>query len=297
LQPLFDRSNLDTTFFRNRLRHELLPALEALSPGLRRRVWNMAASLAGDEAVLEALTQAAWERAAIPGGEACLGFDRRQWLSEPLAIRRRLVRKAAARLRPGLRDLDFALAQAAVDFFSTAGGAAQRDFLAGLRLLREGESLWLAGWEADLPAAAGPQLPAGLAQPLALPGQIGLAAGWRLMAAWISDPAEAARLAADNPDPYQAWLDPGPDVEPLLVRGRLPGERFQPLGLDGRSQNLADFMINVKLPNRLRAAWPLVCRSGQILWVPGYRLAHPARLTSESRRALHLRLERDPQAA
>ena len=35
LAPRLDRSNEDTTFFRNRLRHELLPILETYNPGIR----------------------------------------------------------------------------------------------------------------------------------------------------------------------------------------------------------------------------------------------------------------------
>ncbi len=38
LQPRFDHSNLDTTLFRNRLRHEVLPVLEAVAPGVGGRL-------------------------------------------------------------------------------------------------------------------------------------------------------------------------------------------------------------------------------------------------------------------
>jgi len=38
LQPRFDRSNLDTTYYRNRLRHELLPMLEGYNPNIRALV-------------------------------------------------------------------------------------------------------------------------------------------------------------------------------------------------------------------------------------------------------------------
>ena len=61
LQPSLDASNLDTRFYRNRLRHELIPQLENLNPGVRQRLWQMADVLAEDEAVLEMMEQTAWE--------------------------------------------------------------------------------------------------------------------------------------------------------------------------------------------------------------------------------------------
>ena len=80
---------------------------------------------------------------------------------------------------------------------------------------------------------------------------------------------------------------------PLLVRGRQPGDRFRPLGMGGNSLKLADFLVNVKLPRRARAAWPLVVSQDEIVWVPGFRLAHPVRLRGETKEAIKIKLARE----
>ncbi|RPJ46221.1 MAG: tRNA(Ile)-lysidine synthetase, partial [Chloroflexi bacterium] len=70
-----------------------------------------------------------------------------------------------------------------------------------------------------------------------------------------------------------------------------PGERFAPLGMEGHSLKLSDFWINQKLPRRARPAWPLVAAGDQVIWVPGYRLAHPYRIQPGARRVLYLFLK------
>jgi tRNA(Ile)-lysidine synthase len=78
--------------------------------------------------------------------------------------------------------------------------------------------------------------------------------------------------------------------EQLLLRRPLPGDRFQPLGMDSGSQKLSDFFTNEKMAARARVTWPLLFFGSQLAWVPGYRLAHPFRLRANSRRALHAQL-------
>ncbi len=103
-----------------------------------------------------------------------------------------------------------------------------------------------------------------------------------LKAEILADLESAKREARENCDPFKAWIDLG-GRQPLLgVRLRRPGERFLPLGMKGQSLKISDFMINKKIPQRARDGWPLVCIAGEIIWVPGYRLAHPYRITEKS---------------
>ena len=52
LQPRRDLSNADTTIYRNRLRHELLPLLEGYNPAIRQVLGHTAGVLAGDHEVV-----------------------------------------------------------------------------------------------------------------------------------------------------------------------------------------------------------------------------------------------------
>ena len=75
LQASLDASNLDTRYYRNRLRHELVPQLEQLNPGVKQRLWQMADILAEDENVLEMVEQAAWASCILTQGPGFVALD------------------------------------------------------------------------------------------------------------------------------------------------------------------------------------------------------------------------------
>lgn len=292
LHANLDASNLDPRFYRNRLRLEVLPYLERLNPGVRQRLWRMADIVRQDDQALESQAEAAWRACLLESGAGYLALDAAGVQSHSLALRRRLVRRAIACLRPGLRNIDFEDVQRVLDFLDVPLRRGPVDLAAGLRLEREGGRIWLADWKVDLPEKNWPQVEAGQELALEVPGGVALRGGWHLMAETLSAGEghyEQARLHAD---PYQAWLDLDRLRLPLRVRARRPGERMRPLGMGGHSLKLADLMVNVRLPRRARECWPLVVDdTGEVIWLPGYRMGFTARLTPDTQGVLHLFFE------
>ncbi len=240
LQPVWDASNLDRTFYRNRLRHELIPYLEASHPGLRRRLWRTAEVLRQEDNLLEALVDQVWP-ACVPGVEAhtlaplqFLALEREAFLAQPLALQRRLLRRAMAHLQPGLRQVDFETIERGLAFIA-APATGQCLLSGGLRLLSEGQRLWLAAWQADLPRADWPQLPSALAMEVPLPGVISLPQNWELQAEVLERAQINDQTILTNPDPFQAWLDAEALPLPLYLRRRRPGDRLWTLGMGGHS--------------------------------------------------------------
>ena len=99
-----DPSNRSRRWTRNRIRHEILPALEAAVPGAARALVSLAESSRGESAALDTLLDERIEALTVPPGPGagfCFGRDALAALPDPvLAV---LLRRAAARLggRPG----------------------------------------------------------------------------------------------------------------------------------------------------------------------------------------------------
>jgi tRNA(Ile)-lysidine synthase len=127
---------------------------------------------------------------------------------------------------------------------------------------------------------------------LKIPSQISLSGGWKLSCERWNIPSLALEQARSNNDPFQAWVDASGISEALELRVRQEGDRFEPLGMDGHEMKISDFFINVKLPQRARDRWPLLCMGEKVVWVPGYRPAHPFRLTDSTRQALYFSMTR-----
>ena len=204
LIPASDHSNLDTTYFRNRLRYDLLPLLEVYHPGFRRSLLRMGRILKDDYEVLQQLANQAWQKILVQQGQGYLAFDLPGFLSYPLAIRRYVLRKAIAHHLPGLRDIDFDCIERAIALLEDEKLYARTDLMAGLRLVRDGQVFWLAGPHAHLPAPDDPAIPAGSELTLNIPAQIHLHRDWILQASWVSDPASAIEQAASHSDSFQA---------------------------------------------------------------------------------------------
>lgn len=83
---------------------------------------------------------------------------------------------------------------------------------------------------------------------------------------------------AEVPDPIprdarQAWVDAGALQWPLAIRYYESGDRFCPLGMQGKMQKLQDFFINNKIDRFDRISRPLLINGdGQIIWIAGIRL-------------------------
>lgn len=296
LSPLTDLSNLDVAYFRNRLRHELIPFLESYNPALRKTVWRMGQVLRGDHQILERLVESAWESCRAGQGQGYVAFHLSELRRHMTGLQRRLLRRAIGTLRPGVRDVDFEMVERALAFISEGPATGRSDIGVGLYLLLEGEKVWVAAWEAELPASEWPQasLESGRCaeRELKAPGMLRLNDKWELHAWVVEDGDSLYNIAVANQDPFQAWVEAADLKDPLLVRCRRAGDRFRPLGLDKGSIKLGDFMTNVKMPLRARHAWPLVCRGKEIIWVPGYRINHGFRVRQDTRQALHFHLKR-----
>lgn len=289
LKPVFDRTNLDTTLFRNRIRKELMPSLETYNPNIKKQLWRMARILAGDDWVLESITGLANKNCFLVQSADSIAINAGVLFGQPLGIQRRLIRQAIASLRPGLRDVDFSMIERTLSFAREPARNAEIDLADGLRLVMEGEKLWIANWEKDIPAGDNPHIDYTPLQ-VAIPGWLDLPGGWRLMVELVQDIHGAIDQASMNTDPYRAWIDILDNQPVFTIRPTRPGDRFQPLGMGNHSIKLSDFFINVKVLRRLRRSWPLVCLGETIVWVPGYRVAHPFRLTPTTKQAVFLRL-------
>jgi tRNA(Ile)-lysidine synthase len=91
--------------------------------------------------------------------------------------------------------------------------------------------------------------------------------------------------------PCDETLDLDALVPPLLVRGPFAGDRFEPLGLGGRSASLNDFFRSRRVGRARRSSVPLVCDQRGIIWVVGHRIAHRVRRTDATSRTLGLRFD------
>jgi tRNA(Ile)-lysidine synthetase-like protein len=73
----------------------------------------------------------------------------------------------------------------------------------------------------------------------------------------------------------------------VTVRPAKPGDRMEPYGMEG-SKKLQDIFTDLKIPKAQRADWPVVECGGEIIWLPGYRIARGWELVDDAEPALHL---------
>ncbi len=291
LQPRFDRSNLNTTYFRNRLRHELLPLLETYNPNIRRRLLHTAEVVAADYELLTQLRDRAWREVVRKETQEAIFLDRAAWIAQPLSLRRALVREAAYRLRPFLRDVDFVHVENAVRVAAEGETGARATLPGGLSLLVAYDTLIVAD-ASYWPPPEGPSLPPGTTLPVAVPGETPLPDGvWRLEVTFPDEwPPEAVEA---NPDRWTAWMDAAALRPPVVLRTRRPGDRFRPHGLGGHAPPLSEWMVNAKIPRARRDTLPLlVAGDGEILWVCGWRVSETALVRPSTRRVARLQFRR-----
>ena len=292
LQPRFDRSNLDTTYYRNRLRHELLPILETYNTNIRQVLRRSATVIAADYDLLRERLEVAWKRVVRGESDRAVTFDLDDWRALPPSLQRSTLREAIHRLRRKLRNIDFVHVENAANILAGGLTGDQVTLPQGLMLTIGYDTFAVA----DEDYRALPDLPLLLGDdplPVTLPGRTHLPeTAWTLHAEALPR-AEVSDAALATVRGWHAHLDAAVvGVSPVL-HVRRPGDRFCPLGMGGRSKRVNEFMINEKIPAAWRDHVPLLTNGeGQIIWVCGWRPDERARVAAGSRQVAWLHFER-----
>lgn len=281
-----DESNLDRARRRNRLRHDVLPAIVSAEGGAVVDVLARTADLAReDDALLAALAAEAAARVTLEAGPP-RRLDLEALAGEPLALQRRVLQAAIAEVTG--RQPAFVHVDAAV----------------GLAARRRPGSVAVPGGRVELSAGRGvlvhsgrlPEPPAfGAWQyPLAVPGEVLVPEAGGRITARLGGPDLLPRGQAG---PLAVALDHAASGDSLVVRAWRPGDRVRlPRGI-GRKK-VQDLFVDRKLARADRHRVPIVAAGdGRILWVAGHMVAGGALAGSATKSVVVLNFEplRRPQ--
>jgi len=259
-----DSSNAKTHYLRNSVRLEALPYLERYNPDLRAGLARLAELASADDDYMEAEA-----RRALAAGARRAGGGWRLDLNVLRGLHLALQRRMIKLILNGLAGLHAqARFEQVEEIVSTLTAdrpdVARFDIGSGLVLIRE------YGYAYIGPA---PEAQAGYAYPVtALPArserleltvpECGLVFGFS---------REDGVVAYSPGSRWEAFFDEAELTMPLMVRSRRPGDRMDPLGLNG-SKKVQDILVDAKVPRSLRHLNPLlVDGAGRILWMPGLR--------------------------
>ncbi len=279
--PRQDPTNLDLSIPRNRVRHRLIPFIEAeFNPAVKKVLLGEAEMLASLAEVLELLVEEA-EKEDLEPSPTGEGFDVRSLRSRPLALRREAIARALRRmgLEPG-----FDLVEDIRRKLLEADGPGRLDLGPDLVARRVYGRLALGPRQAAEPPGEVEIEGEGVH---ALP-HLGLELELRTQPRGEEDP----RMAA--PGPGCAWLDADRLSFPLRVRGIRPGDRFRPLGAPGE-RKIQDFLVDLKVPREERGRVAVLESGGEIAWVLGLRIDERFKVAEDTRRVAALRLSPLPE--
>ena len=273
LEYCTDSTNQEDEYSRNRIRHQLMPQLmEQFNPKLLQALSSLAKNMAEDGDFLKGYASRFYKR-----------------LGSPLPNRRPVVLEMES-LEMLERSLKVRLCKLAAEDAMGRGYKAERKH-----------------WESVLGL-----LSKETGSRVVLPGGLTVSVGYGWLIFEIPEEAEKkiSTFEAVTVEPEHSYPVPEGTVSfalaeptkqllenqwmldyekldglPLELRTRRDGDRIA-VYRDGRDKKLKDFLIDEKIPREERDKLMLVCNGNQVVLIPGYRIAEPYKVDSNTKNGL-----------
>ena len=251
LNPRYDASNADTSLPRNYIRHEVLPFLTQSAPNLSKHLTQLAetAAIEADFMAQQLETQITPHRQREAQRTQ---LAREAFRSLHLALQRRCLHGEVSRLLPDAAQVQYKhiIAALRVALHGQVGAIVQ--FPGGVHLRVDYDALVI-----EMESA-----PETLKDPYLL--HSGAKIDVKLDGATMISGVDWYLLAeTTTPDESHAVLYVPFDAQ-VMLRTRQAGDRFAPLGMNGRQRKLKDWLIDRKVSRSIRDHLPLLTVNGTI---------------------------------
>ncbi len=313
LPVLEDASNNDPRFLRNRIRHELIPLLSALNPGIRETLLRNAEVMEVDFAWIETQVDMYWSEVVSEERDELIQLRLNRLQVLPLSIQRHLLRRVTARLSAGQSPLElrhYRLIEGLIE--RTAGSQTLTLHLPQhIYVTRQGSTLLFARVPVleDQPAQEHDTTEV----TLPIPGHVKVVGTpWTASAQIVPEEIQQqARAALRRGDWATVWhILPVTQYTVFIDRDRLAGEhenaagnvllhvrtwragdRMQPLGMT-HEKKIQDVLVDRHIPRAERTRLPLFFSATRCVWLAGVQLDDRVRLTGETRQIVCLSISK-----
>ncbi len=281
-----DVSNVDRTFLRNRVRHELMPLLEeSYNPSIVRALGSQASLLQEAEDFLGSVGREAYGKCAVAELAERIELELASLMAYHTCVQGYVLREAYFRLRGNLRDLAFLHVESMIRLMRSGQSGDSVDLPHGVVAMLEGNRLLL-GVRDCLRASKSD--PAEFRVKLE-PGGLTVVPGASISVESCILKREELGAGPMSREREEVFFDLDELAPPLSFKGLKPGDRMRPFGMSG-SRKVQDVLVDMKVPRSARPGLVALCDSREILWIVGLRRSSAGPVTEKTRSVLKVRL-------
>ncbi|MFC1498259.1 tRNA lysidine(34) synthetase TilS [Verrucomicrobiota bacterium] len=278
-----DKSNYDTSFLRNRIRHEIMPLLEArLNPRIKDALLRTAEIIREEDICLDNQAQAILTRCKTNSPcVICLA----PLLSYSPALRRRVFRSWLSQAGVPPELIDFKTVDQIGGLLLAKKKNGRIDIVDNWMVRKQDDKLSI-GQRRDIVP------PKDFRHALNVPGETVLSnTGFRVVIVRESGLVKDRKKRPGTFPAKASIASSSVRNRRIYVRSWRNGDRMKPLGING-SKKVQDIFVDEKTPREQRRTIPLFECGGEIVWVPGYRVARGWEVKDETRPAFQIRVEK-----
>ncbi|UCD80672.1 MAG: tRNA lysidine(34) synthetase TilS [Desulfobacterales bacterium] len=291
LEYISDASNMDTKYFRNRVRHDLIPLLKtAFNPKIPETLNRLSSIIRSEEEWIEDLVHPFYEKCLrdVQGNYIVLSVSMLNRYHPDL--QRRIIRMTIEKIKGDLRRIRFVNINSVIGLLKKRSAYGKVDLPDGVRIQRNQDALCVFQENNMLRDVSNKY---SHSDKFTFEYQIEKFESVFLkeIGAYIKFTEMRMEKVFDyrNTGQHIGFFDKDILSFPLVIRNFRPGDAFKPLGVGG-TQKLKKFFIDKKVPRSERLKCPILLSRGRIIWVVGYRIDESVKVMPSTKNVLKVEL-------
>jgi len=293
-----DRSNYDTKYLRNKIRHNLIPLLEKeYNPEIVKSLCQLASITRSQEEWIDESIEKIFIFALIEKEKTRIILSVPAVKKYHMAAKRRIIRKAIAGIKGDLKRITLMHVDSVVRLLEkNKAECASLDFPGRVRVARKEDSLLFI--KEKKPLRESGKYCKNIDKPCFKYKIAGIDSLKKTEEIFIRETGASIKffeiLYCDLPDfskvgSNYAFFDMDLIEFPLVLRNVKEGDSFKPFGMIG-TQKVSKFFIKNKVNIEDRAVCPVLVSKNRIIWLAGHRIDNSVRVRAFTKKVLQAKL-------
>jgi tRNA(Ile)-lysidine synthase len=293
---VIDESNNDERFTRNKIRHHLIPLLKRdYNPQISEALNRFSVILKSEEEWISDLINPFYDQAVLNTDDRKIALSVSVLLTFHLAAQRRVLRKAILKIKSNLRRITSSHIDSIIQIINKKYTDARLDLPDQIRIFKQADQLIVQKEPQNLRTITSTALEK---KQTFFEYLISRSTIESESSVYISEintritfnkipSAQIQNLSGQGN--FTAFFDSDRLKFPIVIRNFRPGDKFFPFGMTG-TQKLNHFFNNNKVLPEKRSTIPIFFSRDKIIWVGGFRIADPIKVTPETKTVLRVDL-------